>query len=226
MWALSSLGQGARDWTVATTTPFEGTYCAQSGSVRDDGSTTIELDVTYTLDGLIGFNQKTSSELDWDFLFFYIDNIEQGKLSGVTGWEQAIYSVTAGAHTFKWAYIKDAAEDGGTDEAWVDYIQFIELPPQANITAPTNVVTANNGTDVTITWDVVPSATSYIVYSSVDPYGTFAIDNSGTFNGAEWSNTLDAKKFFYVIATDAKSKIPQTIQVESPKVKVEKSKIK
>jgi hypothetical protein len=60
----------------------------------------------------------------------------------------------------------------------------------------------------------------------VDPYGTFAIDNSGSFNGEEWSGSLDSKKFFYVIATDAKSKVPTTIRLESPKVKINKSKIK
>ncbi|NOR45649.1 MAG: hypothetical protein GQ534_08705 [Candidatus Delongbacteria bacterium] len=222
-WILSSLGQGARDWTVATTSPYEGTYCAESGSIRDDGSTTIELDLTYTLDGLIGFQQKTSSELDWDWLIFYIDDVEQGKLSGVTAWEQAIYDVAAGAHNFKWVYIKDSNTDGGTDQAWVDYIQFIELPPQANLTAPANVVTTADAANVTITWDAVAGATSYVVYSSVDPYGTFAIDNSGTFNGEEWSSSLVTKNFYYVIATNAKSKIPQTIEVKSPKIKVKKS---
>ena len=226
VWALSNSGAGNRDWAVATTSPFEGTYCAQSGDVKDSGWDIISLDVTYTLSGLIGFQQKTSSELDWDWLIFYIDGIEQGRLSGVTGWEQAIYDVDAGAHTFKWEYIKDTNTDGGTDQAWVDYIQFIELPPQASLTAPANVVTTTDASNVTITWDAVSGATSYVVYSSVDPYGTFAIDNSGTFNGEEWSSALSTKNFYYVIATDAKSNIPQTIEVKSPKVKVEKSLIK
>ncbi len=50
---------------------------------------------------------------------------------------------------------------------------------------PQNVATSVTGSDLTVSWSGVTGATSYVVYSSDDPYGTFAIDNSGSFNGTQ-----------------------------------------
>lgn len=229
VWTLTNSGNPNRNWTVATTTPYQGTYCAQTGSVSDSGWDAIELSVTYDYDGIIVFNQKTSSELDWDWLIFYIDGVEQGRLSGLTGWENAFYSVSAGTRTFKWTYIKDDNTDGGTDQAWLDYIQFIEIPPQANLSAPSNLVTSATSSNVTISWDTVLGATSYNVYSSNDPYGTFLIDNSGSFNGTQWTiAATEAKKFYYVTASNSKIESPQsktlTVSGEKKIKKVSKNK--
>ena len=220
VWTLTNSGNPNRNWTVATTSPFEGTRCAQTGSVSDSGWDAIELSVTYAYDGIIVFNQKTSSELDWDWLIFTIDGVEQGRLSGLTGWENEFYSVSAGTHAFKWTYIKDDNTDGGTDQAWLDYVQFIEIPPQANLAAPTNVVASSSVSNISLTWDVVSGATSYNIYSSTDPYGTFTVDNSGTFNGTEWTSALtETKKFYYVTAANSKGKSSQSNIVETPSAK-------
>ena len=227
VWTLTNSGTSNRNWTVATTAPYEGTYCAQTGNVSDSGWDAIQVSVTYDNDGIIVFNQKTSSELDWDWLIFYIDGVEQGRLSGITAWEQEFYNVSAGTHAFKWTYIKDTNTDGGTDQAWLDYVQFIEIPPQANLTAPSNVVTSSDGSNVTITWDTVSGATSYNVYSSNDPYGTYSMDNSGSFNGSEWTSALtETKKFYQVTAANSKGSVPETIIVtEKRNIVIKKEKI-
>jgi hypothetical protein len=73
------------------------------------------------------------------------------------------------------------------------------------LSAPENVMfsTENDSTAV-ITWDIVPGATGYKVYSSLDPYGTFAEDSTGTFTESrKWEKAFEGNKYFYyIIATD------------------------
>ena len=84
--------------------------------------------------------------------------------------------------------------------------------------APTNVVTSTSGNNIVINWNPIFGATSYSVYSSSDPYGTFAIDNSGTFNGEEWSTLATAtKRFYHIITNFAGYKSPDTIVLPKKK---------
>jgi len=74
------------------------------------------------------------------------------------------------------------------------------------LTAPENVqISAVNDSTITLTWDIVDGASSYKVCSSLDPYGTFAEDSTGTFiESREWEKVIDGNKYFYYIkATDA-----------------------
>jgi hypothetical protein len=216
-WTLANSGAGGKNWTVATTSPYEGTYCAQSGLTKDGGFGSIQVSYTYPIDGVLSFFVKTSTEAGYDYLFLYIDGVEKGKWSGANAWKRAYVPVTAGAHTFKWSYIKDANTIEGTDQVWLDYIEFagvIQTPP--SLSAPANITTSISGSNVVLAWDSVPGATGYVVYSSTDPYGTFAVDNSGSFNGTEWTVVTSAtKKFYYVIATNSKDESPKSKTVSA-----------
>ena len=222
-WALTNSGQGAGDWSVVTSSPHEGSYCAESDDLRDGKWDAIETTVNYEAPGKITFWKKVSSESGYDFLNFYIDGVWKDGWSGEIGWSESSYLVeTAGDHTFKFEYAKDASETAGSDLGWVDYISFYNkstaIPP--TVETPANVSAAViSGTDVTLTWDSAAGATSYIVYSSADPYGAFVVDNTGTFNGEEWTAPISGtKNFYYVISTDAKVKTaPQNIQLEENK---------
>jgi len=78
-----------------------------------------------------------------------------------------------------------------------DYLGFHEVLTTPE--APENVnITVENGI-VTITWDAVPGATSYKVYSSDDPYGTFTEDLSGTFDGNSWIGVVTGENRFYYV---------------------------
>ncbi|MGD9707313.1 MAG: amidase domain-containing protein [Candidatus Delongbacteria bacterium] len=77
------------------------------------------------------------------------------------------------------------------------------------LTAPQNVLmTVVNNSTLTITWDIVDGATGYKVYTSLDPYGSFTEDTTGTFTSSrEWQKTFDGNKYFYyVVATNAVKK--------------------
>ena len=67
--------------------------------------------------------------------------------------------------------------------------------------SPQNVTISIVGTNVQITWDEVPGATSYKVYSSNNPYTGFTEDVSGNLTGTSWTAPLPGnKKFYYVKA--------------------------
>ncbi len=65
--------------------------------------------------------------------------------------------------------------------------------------APSNVATGISGSDLTITWAAVSGATSYDVYSSDDPYGTFTVVANVSTNSYTTPYSA-AKKFWYVVA--------------------------
>lgn len=63
---------------------------------------------------------------------------------------------------------------------------------------PANVAITRVGNQITLTWDG-DSFTTYTVYESNDPYGTFVPVTGGTYNGASWSTTVTGNtKFYYV----------------------------
>ncbi|MDD3044000.1 MAG: hypothetical protein PHF33_00890 [Candidatus Delongbacteria bacterium] len=64
---------------------------------------------------------------------------------------------------------------------------------------PSNITFTISGSDLTIDWDISPSATSYDVYSSDDPYGTFSLEQNVTINQITLPAVM-SKKFYYIIA--------------------------
>ena len=115
---------GDADWTIATDQVYEGIYSAKSGTISHYDTTRMELTGDIPSGGTISFYYKVSSESDYDYLAFYIDNILQDKWSGTVNWTQASYSVSSGSRTFKWEYYKDGSQSGGSDCAWIDLIIF------------------------------------------------------------------------------------------------------
>ena len=119
---------GNSNWALSQQSPHEGVYCIKSGDINDNQSNWLSLEYEVFSNDSISFWYKVSSEHNYDFLKFYIDNVQKGSWSGEVGWEYDAYAVTAGTHTFKWAYSKDISVSTGGDCAWVD---FIVLPASA-----------------------------------------------------------------------------------------------
>ena len=127
---------GSTDWMISTGA-YEGTYCAKSGSIGDNASTNLVIEIDVLNDGEISFFRTVSSEANYDYLRFYIDNNQLDQWCGDESWGEETYPISAGNHTVEWRYVKDQAVTGGTDCARIDYIIFptlgIATPPIVNV---------------------------------------------------------------------------------------------
>ena len=112
-------------WVITTTDPYEGTYCIKSTNEGVNSSTSaIEITMMVANDGLITFYAKASTEASYDKGQFFIDDVAKTTMSGNTGWVEKEYPITAGMHTFKWAYTKDSSLSSNDDCFYIDYINF------------------------------------------------------------------------------------------------------
>ena len=129
-----------RPWRFVNEDPYEGQYCVKSGSIGNNATTTLTLTHEAGSNDSISFYYKVSSENGYDKLHFYIDNQEKNNWSGTVAWTRAAYPVTAGRHTYKWTYTKDAYQTGGSDCAWID---LVGLPAD-------RIMAGTAGNDVTV----------------------------------------------------------------------------
>ncbi len=114
---------GDANWNIVSDIVYEGTYAAKSGTITHDEQSTLQIDINVQGER-ITFYKKVSSESNFDYLRFYIDDVEQNKWSGELGWSQESFPVTPGPHTFKWIYTKDFIASAGSDCAWLDKIKI------------------------------------------------------------------------------------------------------
>jgi len=110
---------GSASWMTTDEEPHTGEYCAQSGVITHNQQSAMSIILT-TPATEISFFKRVSSENNYDKLHFYIDGEDQNEWSGSKPWSEERYRVSAGQHTFKWAYIKDGSVNTGADCAWVD----------------------------------------------------------------------------------------------------------
>ena len=139
---------GSHPWRLVNEEPYEGQFCLRSGAIGSNSTTTLILSHEAGANDTISFYYKVSSENGYDKLHFYIDNQEKNDWSGNVGWTKAAYPVTAGRHSYKWAYSKDGSVSNGSDCAWIDYVGL----PADRVMAGTagNDVTVCEGNDAQI----------------------------------------------------------------------------
>jgi hypothetical protein len=157
---------GNQPWTISETTPYQGSYCVESGNINDSQNSEFSISLEVTANGDISFARKVSSETGYDFLEFYIDNNRMGQWSGEMTWEEVSYPVMAGTHAFKWIYIKDTYVSSGQDRAWIDQIIF---PP---------IAAGNLGT---LSGTVTDAATGLPIEGAIVG-GVYSTDEDGTYS--------------------------------------------
>jgi subtilisin family serine protease len=115
---------GNAQWYLVTNTVYEGAYAARSGIIGHSSQTTLSVEMEVLTSDSISFYRKVSSENNYDWLEFWIDNTRMGRWSGERDWQRFAYPVEPGMRTFKWVYIKDYIVSAGQDCAWIDMIEF------------------------------------------------------------------------------------------------------
>jgi len=118
---------GNYGFEITTNSPYEGTYCMKSTNYNVASSTAaIEVTVEVPYDAKMSFYIKPSSESNYDKGYFYLDGVEKCNVSGAGSWAKKEYSITAGTHTYKWAYTKDSSVNSNDDCIYVDYVTLYE----------------------------------------------------------------------------------------------------
>jgi subtilisin-like proprotein convertase family protein len=111
------------NWAPQTLYSHDGQDAARSGSIGDLSQSVM----TTVVDGpaMGSFFWGVSSEATFDFLRFFIDDVEQAAIAGEVGWTRRTFTLPAGTHTLKWAYIKDDFVRSGLDAGFVDQLSLI-----------------------------------------------------------------------------------------------------
>jgi hypothetical protein len=109
---------GDLSWVPQQLYASDGDDAARSGPIDNLQHSTMATDVTGPCK--VTFYWGVSSEKDYDFLRFYMDDVEQEAISGEVGWTRKAFFVPAGTHTLKWSYIKDDFTASGLDSGLVD----------------------------------------------------------------------------------------------------------
>ena len=110
-----------------------GTWIAQ-GAVSRDGSAAQERGVpdsgrgelcAWALGpGQVTFWWRASSEEDYDFLHFEVDDQRRQSISGLGGWSKVEQELSYGWHKLTWAYEKDDSVAEGGDTGYIDRVSF------------------------------------------------------------------------------------------------------
>lgn len=118
---------------VITENAYEGTYAIKSSNEGKPNSTSaIEITVDVPYNGVMGFNCRVSSETEYDFGRFYIDDVMMLEMSGFKMWQYREYEITEGTHTYRWEYKKDNGTDKEEDAFFLDNVKlFGEVEPFA-----------------------------------------------------------------------------------------------
>ncbi len=111
-------------WVLDSTVALSGNYALRSGTIQHRDTSTLICNFTALRSGEVSFYYKTSSENNYDWLYFYLDGQQMDRWSGLNDWTQAIYDVTVGEHTLMWKYIKDVSVNSYDDCVWIDEICF------------------------------------------------------------------------------------------------------
>ena len=113
-------------WTVGV---VDGELAAMSGNVNVNNSTsTMQLVLSMQAGERLTFKMKASSEDDYDFLKFFVNNTQYGSnLSGETDWVEVTYTAaSAGTYTFQWRFIKDPYVGSYDDCGYVKEVRYIQ----------------------------------------------------------------------------------------------------
>jgi hypothetical protein len=127
---LSFTTEGSANWFAQSAMFYYGGDAAQSGDISNNEVSWVQ--TTVTGPGTVSFHWKVSSEGDYDFLGFYIDDVLQEQISGSVNWQQKVYTLGSGSHILEWRYTKDRSMDSGSDCGWVDQVEWepgSEPPP-------------------------------------------------------------------------------------------------
>ncbi len=202
-------------WVISQFNVYNGNYSAKSGSISDNQSSSLDIDMIVMDEDTLSFARKVSSEPQWDRLNLYINDELLGTWSGEVPWGTVSYIIQAGNYNVKWEYAKDVSSFSGSDCAWIDDIVF----PQPSVL--TGIDEENNKSGISMypnpgsgIYHIFASqgATSVKIYNST---GSLVLDKQSDF--ITGSVTIDISEhpagiYFIELATNSKRSVGKIIK--------------
>jgi hypothetical protein len=111
-------------WTIVASGGLNNGLSARSGDITHNQTSSLYVQMNVPEPSEISFWLKVSSEKNWDFLRFYINEDEIMKWSGAENWKKVSFPVNPGINEFRWTYTKDGSISSGDDAASLDDILF------------------------------------------------------------------------------------------------------
>ena len=192
-------------WIVDDSRSTEGLFSLKSQIINENQASSIELTDDYEA-GTISFSYRISSEANYDYFKFYIDNVEKINLSGERGWTAASFPITAGNHQFRWVFEKDGGLSIGQDASWIDNLQLPNINTNTPPTVATSIANQTNTEGDVINLDVSASFEDAdgdtLSFSIADGPASLTIDRvTGIISGT--LTTADATSSPYTISVTA-----------------------
>lgn len=111
---------GDAAWLPTSETGSTNDTAMRSGNIADNQSSVI---LTYiTGPTTLNFRWQTSTEVGFDFLDVYVDDIRNASISGDVSWAQRSITLGAGEHRVTWIYEKDNLIFSLQDTVWLDNV--------------------------------------------------------------------------------------------------------
>lgn len=107
-------------WALDSLNVNSGSFSFSSDSIGANGEAIFQCQVSVPVLSPISFYYSVSSESNYDFLNFYVDNELISRWSGILEWDYFSYNLPAGNVLLSWSYTKDANVNRGDDKAWID----------------------------------------------------------------------------------------------------------
>ncbi len=115
-----------KPWIISGSNSIDGNLSARSGIIGHNSVTKLIIRTYFEEPDSLKFYYKVSSEPNYDYLQFNLNDSEILKKSGETVWEKQAIAVPAGFNKMEWIYKKDNSVSQGADGAWIDLIDFSE----------------------------------------------------------------------------------------------------
>ncbi len=100
-------------------------YASSTNWGEDNSTSYLTLTLDMTAGETLSFRYRSSSENNYDFFRFYVDNAQQVQCSGNTSWSSFTFTAqTSKSYTFKWTFEKDYSAESYDDAAYVDDVVY------------------------------------------------------------------------------------------------------
>ncbi len=120
-WNESEFGKvprvvGKTDWVVDGT--LNGGNIYQSDYIGDGEKTALAFRVPSGMEEVV-FSWKVDSESNYDWLTYYLDGVQKGRISGKKAWNAVTVKLDGSEHILRFVYSKDWSSSSGLDCGWV-----------------------------------------------------------------------------------------------------------